>query len=406
MNGKNSKTVTFLIIAGVLIAYIMQVSPSVILLELKTELDIKSEVMLNLTVSIIYPVVIITSLLGTLAEKRLGLKKLYALILMLLAVGLAGNLIADSYLTFIILRVIYGAGFGFSIPFYGSMLMKLYGTEERTFMNTVNGLFPFIGTLLCYICINLTVSIAGSWKFAFAIWGFIEIAILISWAPQHLIENEEDNEENSAGVALSVLTLQPIRCLAIIIGCDYFCYSYISLILPTYISESGGISQIAAGILSAIVFPGLGLAGGLVGGALAGKKGYRKTILIVGLIMETGGVAISGMSFGPALIIELIGVAFFGFGNGLWLPAFYMIPCEQKGITASEVSAAFALLVSIGFLLGFISPVIGGIITEHIVRRSGLSMVAAHVLGLRKSLLLFASVNVAGIIAAFRIESK
>ena len=144
---------------------------------------------------------------------------------------------------------------------------------------------------------------------------------------------------------------------------DFFCYSYMVVVLPTLIAEGGGMDPSVANLCAALAFPLIGLVGSILGGAVMSKTGRRKPILIVGQILKFVGVTVLISTVSFSVPLALVGTAIYGIGNGMWMPVLYTMCMELKDMTPSRSGAAFALFNATAFLSGFVSPTIGGWLT-------------------------------------------
>lgn len=149
-------------------------APSPILTILRDEFQLYGrDSWLNLSVSIICPVLIIFSMAGGMVTKKLGLKGLYIIALDFMSGGTILNYIVGTYVGFLVGRLIFGIGFGLGIPFIGSIIMNCYQGKKQDTMNTVNAILPFVGTLISFgLLVPLYQLFNNSWRTALGIWGF------------------------------------------------------------------------------------------------------------------------------------------------------------------------------------------------------------------------------------------
>ena len=408
-NNVSLKTITMFVISGILISYIMQMGPSPLLMILRDEFSLNGkDALLNLCVSIIFPFLIIGSISGSYIEKKLGTERLFTIVLALLTTGLVGNYFVTDVTSFLIFRSIFGIGFGLGIPFIGSVIMKWYNPKQREYMTTVNGLFPFIATLISFCSMLPLYYITGdSWRACFGLWGILTGLILILWmSSSHKITNTKVNniteDDSESNLYSFLLKLKPIRQLALIFMSDFFCYSYIATVLPTWLFELGGVSQTTANILAAAAFPLVGLLGCSVGGIYSTKTGQRKPPLVIGQALKLAGLIIASIT--SNLYITLIGIILFAFGNGVWMPSMYSIPTELDGMNSSKVGAAFALISALGFVCGFISPVFGGWLSGLLSSNIEADLMLMHIMGMRLSVFIFSFLCLGALIVAVRIK--
>lgn len=366
--------VTFLIIIGILITYVGQMSPAPVLSLIVDDLNINMA-QAGLAVSIIFPMMIIVSLAGGYLEQWLGIKKLYIGTMMFIGIGMLMYLVAANYILLLISRILFGIGFGLGIPFIGAAIMKWYNSKQREFMNTINGLFPFVGTFIVFgATMPLYKTLGNSWQAALSVWGFAAIVIAVIWAliikERAPVEFDEsaDSQDNKREKNLygNLWKRKEIKLLTITFICDFFSYAFIASMLPTYYHIEAGVSMATANNL-AMLFPVAGLIGCSIGGIAMSKSGRRKPVLWFGQIIKFFGIVMA--SLGGYSALGLTGVVLVGIGNSMWMPPMYMVPCELEGMTPTRVGAAFAFISACGFVSGFISPIVGGWLSDLITMK-------------------------------------
>ncbi|MEG1857396.1 MAG: MFS transporter [Pseudoflavonifractor sp.] len=367
---KKLRLMTLLLVLTLSIGYVQQKAPSPLLRGLSAQFGLAGQdALLNLSVSITYPMSIIACLAGGALESRLGIRRLYLWTQVLLTAGVLLNFCAFTYPLFLVGRVVYSAGFGLSIPFIGSAIMNWYSGRAREGMNTLNGMFPFIGTVISFSLMLPLSHRLGDWKIAMGIWGAALGVLLLIWV---LCIRRADLPQAGAvalpekGIYKNLWRRKNIRLLCIIFVLDFFCYSYMVVVLPTLLAESGGMDPTAANLCAALAFPLVGLLGSVAGGGLMSKSGRRKPLLILGQLLKLLGVCTLCLTVQRSIPLALLGTAIFGFGNGMWMPVLYTMPMELEGMTPSRTGAAFAFLSACAFLSGFLSPTLGGLLTTFL----------------------------------------
>ncbi len=397
----NRKLATGLIISIMLASSINQMSPSPILMYLGEEYGVAgNDALLNLAISIIFPTLIIGCLLGGMIEKKVGTKALMSLTGLLASLGLLINFVSYNYVIFLAGRAVYGLGFGLGIPFMGSSLMKWYSGRGREVMTTVNSLFPFVGTVTCYLFMaRLYHLFSDNVRVTFGIWGILLVILTICWilfVKEPEKTGEEGSEAGDIGFAIyaELMKNKTLRLLSITFVCDFACYSYMATVLPTYLMEVGNMKEAEAALWSAIAFPAAGIVGCFSAGIVNTVLGNKRFPLIAGQLLKLAGISTMTLlgGFGPVALVA--GTVLFGLGNSFWMPSFYGIPTELPGMNGSLVAASFSLCNSCGFVMGFVVPVAGGLIT---------GLFTDHSLGLTTSLMVFNVLNVMGFIEALRV---
>ena len=132
MNQKKLPLMTALAVISIGISYILQMAPSPILSVLREGYQLGgNDALLNLCVSIIYPMTIAASLLGGRLESRMGTRRLFTWAQVFLAAGTLLNFAAVNYFLFLAGRVLFSVGFGLAIPFIGSAIMRKNFWEKK-----------------------------------------------------------------------------------------------------------------------------------------------------------------------------------------------------------------------------------------------------------------------------------
>ena len=183
---------------------------------------------------------------------------------------------------------------------------------------------------------------------------------------------------------------------------DFFCYAYLVVVLPAFFAEAGGMEPVRAGQWAALAFPAMGILGTLLGGWLMARLGRRKMVLSAGQLVKLAGMLVLTLGIGFSLWLGVAGAVLFGLGNGMWMPALYAMPMHMPDMTPSRVGAAFALISSCGFAAGFVSPILGGWLTDLLAASA--AGPAAHAFGLKWSLFPFGFPNLVSFAASLPLR--
>ena len=406
---------TTLFIIGVTIAYLLQISPAPVLSFIRDEYELfNNDALLNLSIAIIFPVCIVCAAAGTWIEQRVGTSKLYMIAISFIILSGILLFLISSYTMYLVTRVLYAVGFGLLIPFCGSAIMRWYDPKQREIMNTINGIFPWVGAFIAFVLLApMTEMFGGSWKMAVGIWSLFVVAVLILWAV--CINNkkvnvyEEENfgadEQIEKGIYRNLWRRRQIKLLCGVFICDFFFYSYISALLPLFLMEAGDMTEASAGIMAAFAFPAVGIVGTILGGYLAARSGVRRPIIATGQLLKVIGVIVMVFSIDYAIWLALVGVVLFTLGNSSYLPPFYMMPMELEDMNPSRAAGAFSMLLSAGFVVASVSPVLGGWLTNTLSAVSGIiDPIPAHVFGLKWSFFIFGFANLIAFVFALLLK--
>ena len=417
-----------LIIVGLLISYSHNSSPAPFIPYFFDffQLDpIQDLGLINASMSVFLIITIPFTFIGTALEMKIGTRKLFTIAMLLNTIGILMVFASSggSYGAYMAGRVIYGAGFGLAIPALGSAIMKWYRPKRRTFMTTLNGMFPLLGALIGYVVFPAVGQSVDNWIFGHGFSGFITLAVLIIWIiavrkDVDTIDIASDEEEyfqvvhpNEIGNPIKwAFGTNQIRCLIVAFFCDFMMYMYVATILPTWLMYSGGMDEMTATTWAAIAFPAFGVIGVIIGGVLTNVLGKRKPIILFCQCLKLVGILVAALTvdtLGATGII--LGIALFGLGNGGWMSPMFVVPTETPGTSASKVGAAYSVFMSFGFAAGFIFPIIGGLLAtsfaNSLTASTGITDTAIlGAYGFKWSIFIFGLIHIIAIIAAIALK--
>jgi MFS family permease len=348
---------------------------------------------INLSMSIIFATTVPGNYLGTWLEQKIGARHLFSLAMIIMAIGVLFVFVpSNKYGIFLAGRVIYGLGFGFSIPAFGSAFMKWFRPKGRQLMVTLNGLLPLLGALVSYAWLPIVGAAYGGeagmeagWNFGYGFTGFILVAVLAIWlifmrksADNIDIAAEEERflgtTEADTGKKENVFAWpfirQETRFMLICFICDFMMYMYIATVLPLWLMSAGGMGEVQANFWAAIAFPLFGVVGVILGGVITNATGRRQPVIFWCQVIKLAGIVLACFTADFSAFGIIIGMALFGLGNGGWMSPFFLVPTEMKGTSASKVAASYATLMSCGYVAGLIMPVVGGLLATNLIEAS------------------------------------
>ena len=410
MQQKSEKTRIILlsipILLGILVGYIFQFCPTPLMSRIAQTFSLLRPdgtldlINLNISESIIFPFIIISSIFGVIIDQKIKTRRMYTLTLALLATGMVLSGLAPSFIIFLIGRAIYGIGYGLSVVFIGSAVVQWYNNKHGEFMFTINGLFPFIGTALAFsLLVPLSIILGDSWSNALLALGLLCALMLIYWifVSKKIVKrvNKEEDHEKLKDIYKFLFKNRTIKLLSVAFFSDFFFFAFISSILVVFFQTKGNMSDAFAGLWAAIAFPGISFFGGIFTGIVMMKTGRKKPSMFSAQFLKLFGVLVMFAGAMTSIIPVMIGgIFFYGIGDGMLPPAMYSLIAEQKNMTPSRVGAGFSLVLSCGFIAGVISPIFGAWINNIIIDGSGISdPIAAQAHGLTWGLFLIGIVS-------------
>ncbi len=395
------------IVLGILVGYIYQFSPSALIFRIADSYSLFRAdgtldlLKLNLSESIIFPFIIISSLFGPWIDQKINTRNMYTLTLVMLGGGILFSGFAPTYLIFLIGRSIYGIGYGISVSFIGSAIVQWYRPNQKGIMFTINGLFPFIGTAIAFsLLVPISIGLGNSWSNAMVLLGAISVAMLFYWTAGSkkliiAVNQKETTDESLVSIYRFLMRNKHIRYLSFTFFADFFFYAFIIAVLIAFLESVGNMSETSAGIWAGIAFPTVSFFGGIFSGSLMMSTGLKKPAMLLAQIMKLFGVL--GILVGALtslLPIVIAGIVFYGIGDGMFPPTMYSMIAGLENMTPARVGAGFSLVLSSGFFAGIISPIFGAWLNNMIIDGSKITNSAiAQRFGLTWSLFLIGIVS-------------
>jgi MFS family permease len=342
-----------------------------------------------------------------------------------MTLGCGSALLPGGYIVFLATRIVWGFGFGLFVSFMGAATVKWYAPSQRAFMNTLNGLYPFLGLAVCYnLSVPVLKAVGNNLLLCFALWAVLTIAGLVLWLLSvHSDEigyatTAQGRAEQAAeakaldscggeeqGLYKNLLRRKEIVCLCLIFVADFFCVQYVATVMPDFFMGGAGLSAGSAALLVGLFFPCVGIAGAIFGGLRMEKTGLRRPILIASTLFKFLGILLIVLgAFVKILPLMIAGLTLFSLGNSIWMPVLYTVITELDDMNPARSAGAFALVTSMGFVAGFLSPLVGGALADMLSRLSGLEGNAARMFGYTWSMAAFSLICFVGLLAALRIR--
>ncbi|MDR1631543.1 MAG: MFS transporter [Dysgonamonadaceae bacterium] len=395
------------IVLGIFTGYVFQFSPTPLMHRIAESFSLFRPdgtldlVTLNTAESIIFPFIILSSIFGVFVDQKFKTRNMYTMTLSMLAAGILLSGFAPKFSIFLIGRGIYGVGFGLSVVFIGSAIVQWYTPKQSDIMFTITGLFPFSGTAVAFSAlVPMSVSLNNSWKNVLMLLGCVCILMLVFWlfCSKKLIRTTGDavhQSEKLRDVYGFLLKNNTIRFLGILFASDFFFYAFIGGVLVVFFQITGDMNETSAGLWAAVAFPGISFFGGITSGWVMVKTGLKKpAIFSAQFIKLIGVVTIFAGGVSSVFPVIIVGVFFYGIGDGMVPPAMYSMIAGLDNMTPSRVGAGLSVVLSAGFISGIISPIFGAWLSNLIADGSNIvNPMDAQAHGLTYSLFLIGIVS-------------
>jgi predicted MFS family arabinose efflux permease len=211
--------------------------------------------------------------------------------------------------------------------------------------------------------------LGSSWRITLAIPGVFSLGALILWQKYYqekarpYVQGEEKLDRN---ILKEIIGNKQVRLLTIADTCDMWSFQFVTTYLATFFYTEAMIPLGKSSYLMSI-FPIAGIIAGITCGIAMGRIGLRKPFTWPLHIMIFVGTTMALYMTGTG---RMIGIFLSGFGNAGWAPALFTMPMEFENMTPEKVGAVYTLMLSAGFFAAFLSPFLGGYLTEFMSLRT------------------------------------
>lgn len=318
--------------------------------------------------SIIYIGFAIFNLMGGSICEKIGIKRTYTIALIFIAVGLLVNFVAYSYAIFLIGRIIFSVGMGLSVPFYSGATRAWMNKNQQYIMNSVNTLYPQLGSILAFLFLVALSNALGSWRAGLGIWGIATIVVLIIWIamPEPKIVKIEDEGYKEDKLTMwqvfrEAWSYRTTKAMAFAMFCSFSNFTTYNTFNTTYQSLVPGVDLQTASTLSALN-PVFAIVGAFVCMFWIKWRGTRKETSIAGFLITGLGTLMTTLFVGTPL--GNIGIGVFGFGMAVRMPGIYAMCVELEDAKPSVCAACGGVITGIGAFAAFAMPLIAGAVVD------------------------------------------
>ena len=306
---------------------------------------------------------------------RLGVRRALTQIVLAWSAFTALTGVAWNAITLVAIRFLFGAGEAGCFPNLTRMLSAWLPPRERVTAQALMWACTRWGGAITPPLTLLCITWFG-WR-----WAFVSFAALgLIWCAVFLVSFKDDPEEhdgvNAAERELltesrvltshrageSWLKLLLTRQVAVLV-LQYFCFSYVWYFyitwLPTYLREARGQSAEHAALFAVLplLFGGFG---SMVAGILS-RRLPRRAIAFSGFLASA--VLLFAFTRIPSVAPAMVMMGLASFAGDMTMPISWDMCVEIGGPYTATVAAAMNML---GNLAGFVAPVVGGVLLQHV----------------------------------------
>jgi MFS transporter, CP family, cyanate transporter len=344
----------------------------------------------GLIISIISLCIGIFSFLGGVLTERFGTLRTLLVGIWLLAIGEVASGFTSGYGALLLCRMVQGVGYGLMIGPPAALVMEWFSEREWPYINTVNSMIAYLGIFALFAITPRVYHVLGSsWQRTLTCYGISAVIAAILWTVfgrQRQSAATVGHQAHSASNLSEVLRMRGVILMSVALFGGLWAFQIYTSFLPEFFREYRGLGLEQASALTGLL-PLTGVFAAGLGGIASGIVGLRKPFLwptailsLIGYLAAILLTEIAGISTGLVLV---------GIGASGGLAATGTLMMELPGMTPAKMGPAFATIWAVGYIGGFISPVLGGILVPQ--------------LGLRNVLLLAATFQVLPIISMYML---
>jgi CP family cyanate transporter-like MFS transporter len=293
---------------------------------------------------------------------RLGSR--VSLILGGILMGLTGlSLFAESFPLLLATRVSFALGAAINLSATPAVMLRWFSTKELAVVNGANVIAQSLGVTASMI---LGPRLAGplGWDGALSTFGVMALGATVLWV---VLGRDTRAASSAAPFTMSdvpaVLRDRTVMLLAIGVAGALGAFISIQSWLPTFYNQQRGYTLEEAGSVSGLLSL-TGILGALLGSTLPVRFPQRRPFLIAGGL---GIPLFAAGAFGlDAPMLLYPSVLMLGIAGWVFMPIVFTIPMEIRGMTASRVGIAVAIVLGAGNLAGFFIPLMVGFLRDQL----------------------------------------
>lgn len=313
----------------------------------------------GLLTGIVLGVQVLFALPASMLIGRVPLKLVITLALILLGTMTLCILSEDMFFL-LCTRVAFGLGVAIIFPCIAPLLMVWFPPKELPLVNGLNVAALTVGTTLTTVSVAPLSELLG-WQYTVGLFGLVPVIGIGLWLGFGRIPEETETRQANLSIQnLRKVLRSRIALLTAFGDAGVFAqYTVLTAWLPTFYFEMHGLSLAEAGVAVGIL-PLMGMVVVPIAAVLSLRFSRRRPAIIMsGLLAGVSGFGTFLFADTQAMYLALM---FVGIGSWFYLPCLMSIPMELPNARPEEVSAIFAVIMSVGGGATFLAPlVVGGL---------------------------------------------
>lgn len=300
---------------------------------------------------------LVTSVVGGVLGDRFGARRVICAGLLVMGGALVLRGTATDFAQLYLWMFLFGVALALPFTNVPKALGLWFPQEELGLANGVVQAGYGLGGGVALVLTPVLLAQLGSWREVSHLLGALTLGIAAIWFFTVPERTASAGKQPSVALEEALTRIAKVRDLWIVALCNLLMMgTFLGIMgyLPTYLQNERALSPAAAGFVGSLVLWSY-IGGALLLPALSDRVGLRR--IVVGPAIGVAGICILLAAYltGAPLWIAAI---LWGVTAGA-APLAFVIPLEMKGIDPAMAGAAIGIVVTAGYLGGWLSPIIG-----------------------------------------------
>ncbi len=300
---------------------------------------------------------LVTSVLGGVLGDRFGVRRVICVGVLVMGGTLVLRGTATDFAQLYLWMFLFGVALALPFTNAPKALGLWFPQKELGLANGVVQAGYGLGGGLALLLTPLLLAQLGGWREVSYLLGVVILGIAVIWFCTVPERTASAGAQPAVGMKDALNRIVKIKDLWIVALCNLLMMgTFLGIMgyLPTYLQNEREMSPAAAGFVGSLVLWSY-IGGALLLPALSDRVGLRRIVIGPAIAVAAACILLAAHLTGPSLWITAI---LWGATAGA-APLAFVIPLEMKGIGSAMAGSAIGIVVTAGYLGGWLSPIIG-----------------------------------------------
>ena len=300
---------------------------------------------------------LVTSVLGGVLGDRFGVRRVICVGVLVMGCTLVLRGTATDFAQLYLWMFLFGVALALPFTNAPKALGLWFPQKELGLANGVVQAGYGLGGGLALLLTPLLLAQLGGWREVSYLLGVVILGIAVIWFCTVPERTASAGAQPAVGMKDALNRIVKIKDLWIVALCNLLMMgTFLGIMgyLPTYLQNEREMSAAAAGFVGSLVLWSY-IGGALLLPALSDRVGLRRIVIGPAIAVAGACILLAAHLTGPPLWITAI---VWGATAGA-APLAFVIPLEMKGIGSAMAGSAIGIVVTAGYLGGWLSPIIG-----------------------------------------------